>query len=257
MYFKTNNVSIYYEKYGTDDKTIIILPGWGDTRKTFTNIINYFKNNYTIYIMDYPGFGNSPILSSSLTIYDYTEIIKNFINKKNIKNPIIIAHSFGGRIATLLTTKYQVKIDKMILIDIAGIKHKKTLKQKLKEKIYKFLKKITNKSKNKEKYHKKLINIFGSKDYQSLPPGMHQTFKNIISENLTPFFSLIPSECLILWGKLDEATPLTDAYKINNLIKESELIIFPKGNHFPYLQYPVLINKIIFEFIKNGQKIKN
>ena len=136
MYFKSNNIKIYYEKYGNTNKTILILPGWGDTRETFNQIINCFKDNYTIYILDYPGFGKSPIPKKTLTIYDYTEIIYNFLNKNKINNPLIIAHSFGGRITTLLTTKYKVKIDKMLLIDIAGIKPKKTLKQKIKETIY-------------------------------------------------------------------------------------------------------------------------
>ena len=48
MYFKSNNIKIYYEKYGNTNKTILILPGWGDTRETFNQIINCFKDNYTI-----------------------------------------------------------------------------------------------------------------------------------------------------------------------------------------------------------------
>ena len=34
---------MYYEKYGTKKQNILILPGWGNTRETFNNIINYFK----------------------------------------------------------------------------------------------------------------------------------------------------------------------------------------------------------------------
>ena len=253
MYFKSNNIKIYYEKYGNANKTILILPGWGNTSKTFNQIINNFENNYTIYIVDYPGFGKSPTPKKTLTIYDYTEIIYNFLKKLKITNPLIIAHSFGGRISTLLTTKYKFKIDKMILIDIAGIKPKKTFKQKLKETTYKILKKIIKVSKNKEKYQKLLLKLFASTDYQDLPTGMHQTFKNIINEDLTTYIKTIPSECLIIWGRQDTSTPLKDAYKIKKLIKNSALIIFPNGNHFPYLQYPYLINKIIYEFIKEKE----
>ena len=101
-----------------------------------------------------------------------------------------------------------------------------------------------------EYYHQKLLKIFGSKDYQSLPKSMHKTFKNIVNENLIYYLKNIESEVLLLWGKLDKDTPLKDGYKMNNLIKNSALIIFPKGNHFSYLQYPYLTNKIIFEFIK-------
>ena len=58
MYIKIDNLSIYYEKYGNRKQTILILPGWGDNRKTFNNLIYYLKEYFTIYIIDYPGFGN-------------------------------------------------------------------------------------------------------------------------------------------------------------------------------------------------------
>lgn len=252
MYYNTEEFSIYYEKYGNKKKTILILPGWGDTRKTFFNIINYFKDDYTIYILDYPGFGNSIFPNKSLTIYDYANLIKNFMSDNSIINPIIIAHSFGGRIATLLTGYYNEKIDKMIMIDVASIKPKKTIFQFVKEKIYKLLKKsaFLLPKRKKDKYLQKLIKIFGSDDYKSIPKPMQDTFKNIVNENLIYYLKPIKSEVLLLWGKLDKSTPLKDGIKINNLIKNSEIIIFPKAGHFSYLDYPLLTNNIIKEFIK-------
>lgn len=252
MYFNNKDVSIYYEKYGNNKKNILILPGWGNTRTTFTNIINFFKDNYTIYIIDYPGFGNSPIPEKELTIYDYTNLVRDFLDEMQIKNPIIIAHSFGGRIATLLTGYYKEKIDKIIMIDAASIKPRKSIKVLIKQTTYKVLKKLTYllPKLKQEYYRQKLLKIFGSTDYQNLPNNMHKTFKNIVNENLIYYLKNIESEVLLLWGKLDKDTPLKDGYKMNNLIKNSALIIFPKGNHFSYLQYPYLTNKIIFEFIK-------
>ena len=252
MYFNNKDVSIYYEKYGNNKNTILILPGWGNTRTTFTNIINFFKDNYTIYIIDYPGFGNSPIPEKELTIYDYTNLVRDFLDEMQIKNPIIIAHSFGGRIATLLTGYYKEKIDKIIMIDAASIRPRKSIKVLIKQITYKVLKKLTYllPRLKQEYYRQKLLKGFGSTDYQKLPNNMHKTFKNIVNENLIYYLKNIESETLLLWGKLDKDTPLKDGYKMNNLIKNSALIIFPKGNHFSYLQYPYLTNKIIFEFIK-------
>lgn len=252
MYLTLNDITIYYEKYGNKEKTILILPGWGNTRETFHHIINHFKEDYTIYILDYPALGNSPIPSKTLTIYDYTELIIKFINHHNIKNPILIAHSFGGRITTLLTGYYKIQIEKLILIDIAGIKPKKTFKRFIKEKIYKLLRYLTKllPKKKQEPARQKLLNIFASADYNALPIQMKETFKNIINEDLKEYFKHIQSEALLIWGEQDQDTPLKDAYKINKLIKNSALIVFKKANHYSYLQYPELINNIIYEFIK-------
>ena len=58
------------------------------------------------------------------------------------------------------------------------------------------------------------------------------------------------SECLLIWGEFDCDTPLRDAYKINSLIKNSALIVYPRATHFSYLQQPYLTNQIIKEFLK-------
>ena len=141
------------------------------------------------------------------------------------------------------------------MIDVASIKPKKTIKAFLKEKIYKILKKLIKliPKLKQEYYHQKLIKVFASTDYQNLPNSMHKTFKNIVNENLYYYLKNIESEVLLLWGKLDYDTPLKDGYKMNNQIKDSTLIIFPKGNHFSYLQYPYLTNQIIYEFIKEKE----
>ena len=134
---------MYYEKYGDKGKTILILPGWGDTRKTFRYMIDYLKSNYTVYIFDYPGFGNSIFPNRDLTIYDYTNIIRDFIKDENIINPIIIAHSFGGRIATLIAGYYKDRINKLIMIDTSGIKPRKGPIKLLKQYTYKLLRKLS------------------------------------------------------------------------------------------------------------------
>lgn len=254
MYLTLDDITIYYEKYGNKEKTILILPGWGNTRESFHHIINYFKEDYSIYILDYPALGQSPIPPKTLTIYDYTELIIKFMNHNNIKNPIIIAHSFGGRITTLLTGFYKIKIDKIILIDIAGIKPKKTIKKFLREKIYKILRHLIKlfPKKRQEILRQHLLKIFGSSDYNALPLQMKETFKNIVNEDLTKYFQFVDSEALIIWGENDQDTPIKDAYKIKKLIKNSALITISKASHYSYLQYPYLINKIIYEFIKES-----
>ena len=50
MYYKNKDLALYYKMYGTGCNNIIILPGWGDTRKTFNEFINHYQEDYKIYI---------------------------------------------------------------------------------------------------------------------------------------------------------------------------------------------------------------
>lgn len=252
MYITLNNLNLYYEKYGTGQKEVLILPGWGNTRETFRYMISELENDFTIYILDYPGLGLSPVPDKALTLYDYTELIIAFMKKFNINKPIVIAHSFGGRITAILSGYYKIKLDRLILIDVAGLKPRKKLKIRLKQYLYKMLKKLTYllPKLKQETARQKLLKYFASSDYNSLPPGMHQTFKNIIKEDLSKYYKQIPNETILLWGSLDQDTPLYQAKKLNKLIKNSALIVLKNATHFSYLNYPKLTNSIIKSFLK-------
>lgn len=248
MYYENGSFSLFYEKYGTSKNTILILPGWGDTRNTFNYLIENLKEDFTIYIIDNPPFGNSKIKEEDLTIYDYTNLIREFMLHEDITNPIIIAHSFGGRIATLLSSYYKDPIKKLILINIAGIKHKNPIKKYSYKLFKKLIKIIPNKL--RKKINTYLLKKYSSSDYYSLDNNMKKTFQNIVNEDLTKYLKDINQETLILWGELDDATPLKDAYKIRKRIKNSELIVFKGANHYSYLNYPLLTLNIIKSFLK-------
>ena len=253
MTINYKDINLSYQKYGDGKDTIIILPGWGETRNTFLEIINILMIDYTIYILDYPGFGNTKFPNYNLTMDDYASLIISFLQQLNISNPNIIAHSFGGRIAILLSGKYNIPIKNLILIDSAGIKPKMTLKKKFKLKLYKALQSFANilPKTIKSKVKTYLFNKFSSSDYQALDENMRETFKNIINLDLTKYLSKIKANTLILWGEKDIDTPLKDGKIMNKKITNSELIIFPNCTHFCYLENTYVIIKIILCFLED------
>ena len=245
-------MNLSYKKYGDGKEIIVILPGWGETRNTFLEMINILMIDYTVYIIDYPGFGDTPFPNHDLTMDNYAEMVIKFLNDLNITNPIIIAHSFGGRISILLASKYNIPIKNLILIDSAGIIPKMTLKKKFRLNLYKTLQSLANylPKKIKCKFKTYLFNKFSSSDYQSLDENMRQTFKNIVNLDLTKYLSSINTNTLILWGEKDIDTPLKDGKLMHKKITNSELIIFPNCTHYCYLENTYVIIKIILCFLE-------
>ena len=244
--------NLYYEKYGSGKKSIIILPGWGDIRTSWNYIIDFLKDDFTVYIVDYPGFGNSKFPDKDLTIYDYTDIIYNWIQSLEIKDPILIGHSFGGRIIITLTGYYHYPFKHIVLMDSAGIKPRKTLRSILRNSFYKALKKgrYLLPKKYRDKYLTKIFSIFASPDYRNLEDKMRPTFRNVISEDLRHYLEKINANTLIIWGNKDTSTPIQDATLMHQKIPDSELIILDKVGHFPYLERPNLICNILYEQFK-------
>lgn len=252
MYYKKDNISLYYEKYGDKDKTIIILPGWGETRKTFAYMISFLEKYFTVYIVDYPGFGNTTFPDNDLTIYDYSSLIYDWIKELEIEDPILIGHSFGGRIISVLLGYYKYDFSNIILINSAGIKPKRTILKRIKGYSYKLLKFIGKllPKKLKKKWDNYFFKKFASTDYQNLNENMRKTFKNIVNEDLTFYMKNIKARTLLIWGEKDDATLVKDGYTMNRLIKNSELIVLKDIGHFSYLEKPSLVNCIIYEQLK-------
>ena len=141
----------------------------------------------------------------------------------------------------------------MILISAAGIKPITNKKKSFKQKIYKLLKKLAVlvPKKIRKLYLEKLISIFGSTDFKNLPEKLRKTFINIVNEDLTTYIKNVNVETLIIWGENDIDTPISDAYKMNELINNSKLKIIKKATHFSYLEYPLYIISLLNQFLIN------
>lgn len=252
MYITINDINIYYEKFGSGKTDILIIPGWGDNRRSFNNIINLLKNWFNVYIIDLFGFGKSSFPNRDLNIYEYAQVIKDFMSVVGIDNPILIGHSFGGRIIICLTGYLKINCQKILLFNPAGIIGRKSIKSYIKAFIYKVLKQISIiiPKKYKTAYIEFLISKFASIDYQNLNVKMRKTFSNIVNEDLTYLLENINCETLLIWGDKDIDTPLEDGLKMKRLIPFNELIVLKGKHHFTYLEDPYLINKILFEYIK-------
>ncbi len=248
MNFIYENINVNYEVKGVG-KTIIILHGWGRNMSDFSDITYTLSKKYQVYLIDLPGFGKSDNLVTPFNLDDYVSFLKNFIDSNNINNPIIIGHSFGGRIALRYASLY--KIDKMILIASAGIKRfsfkvkTKILLYKLKKRFYQTFNKITA--------YEKLISKSGSPDYKSSNDVMKKTLSNIVSINQRKDLEKIDIEVLLIWGKYDNSTPYKDALIMNKKINKSGLVTFNTG-HFPFLEDRYKFKKVIENYLQIEDK---
>lgn len=252
MFVEIDGLKIFYNIKG-DGNPVILLHGWGANSDSLYPIYNYLKNNYYVINLDLPGFGRSDIPLNSLNGEDYKNIILKFINYLNLKNYTIIGHSFGGRIGIRIAKENPTELKSLILIDSAGIREKKKVKQKISESTFKLLKKLVLKiikGKNQEKFLDKLRNIFGSTDYKSQKGVMRETLVKIVNEDLTSYLKDIINETLIIWGENDKELPVKHAYIMNNLIKNSKLVIIQNAGHFPFLDNLIKVLNSIESFLE-------
>ena len=254
MQIEINKLKINYIEKGPDSKTcVVLLHGWGANIASFNPIINELSNKLKVYAIDFPGFGLSQKPDESYHVEDYSKIVLEFINKKELKNVILIGHSFGGRVIIKLVGKLGFVPKKIILIDSAGIKPKKTFKRKIKERIYKVIKRAANLILGKEKAKKvidKYKNKLGSEDYKNADDTMKEVFKNVVNEDLRGYLPNIKVPTLLIWGDRDTETPIKDAKLMEELIPDAGLVTIQGAGHFSYLENTRFFMTVVNKFLE-------
>ncbi len=160
-------------------------------KRAFDSHLGQFRHIY----IDMPGFGNSTC-NMKLTTEDYASILESFISMIEADKTIVLGHSFGGKVATLLAP------DLLVLVGSAGILVPKPFKIRAKIALFKVLK-FTG--------FTALRRFFVAPDAQGL------------------------SQPMLCFGRQDTATPLWTAYRIAELMSDATVVEFD-GDHYFFLE---------------------
>ena len=239
MRINIKNNEVNYIQYG-EGKDILLLHGWGQNIEMMKYIGDNFFDRFRITILDFPGFGDSGELDTPWSIKDYSDMLEEFINRLSIKKPIIMGHSFGGRVAIRYSSNHP--IEKLVLFGSPCIRHQKNLP--LSVKILKGIKKLPGMDKIGE-YAK---NFIGSRDYKAASPVMRQTLVNVVNEDLTKFARDIEEPTLLIWGDNDLEAPVEDAKELEGIMLDAALIVLP-GSHYAYIENLGQVVNILNNFV--------
>lgn len=209
------------------ERQILFLHGWGSNKEVMKAAFADRFKGFTLVFVDMPGFGKSPN-EYILTTMDYAQIIRSFLESIQIRPFAMFGHSFGGKVATLLSPNM------LCLLSSAGIVEKKPFKVRAKIKIFKFLKKLFGDS---------MYRFFATKDADGMPKNMYETLKNVVDEDFSEYFAATKSKTLVFWGRNDTATSVLSGREIASLIANSHFYDFD-GDHYFFLKHSLAVEEI-------------
>ena len=202
------------------------------------------KNN--VLIIDLPGFGDSEEPKDTWSIYDYAQMVHELSKKLKIKNPILVGHSFGGKISLVYASMYETR--KLVLL--ASPYKKNIKKDTLKMKILKAMKKVPLLGKLADRAKK----YFGSTDYKNASVMMRKVLVKHVNLDVTEDAKKIKCPTILIWGTNDEAVPYEDAVELEKIISNCGLITYEGNTHYAYLERLVQTNNILKNFIGSDEK---
>lgn len=245
-------IRISYDVTGPEDAPpLLLMHGWGCNHSTVRSVAAIAEQHHRVYNVDLPGHGNSEEPPEPWNTSMMAEAVEELCKKLSIKQPVLIGHSFGGRLSLMMASRND--IPKMVLIDAAGIKAKRGFKKNVKIYTFKTIKNILLTFLGKEKGNKlvdRIRPIFGSADYKNSSSMMRNVMSRCTSEDLKYLMPDIKASTLLIWGTDDTATPLSDAETMEKLIPDAGLVKFDGCGHYSFLDNPFGFSLALKNFLR-------
>lgn len=226
----------YTETNAEATKALVFLHGWQSSAQAWSGIVARLADNpVRILCLDLPGFGSSPLPKSTWGVGEYAEMVVEFIQNLGLKEVILVGHSFGGRIGIKLAAMNPDVIEKLVLVDAAGLRNE-NLVNRLKVLAAKTVKPL---------FELPIIRNFKTHAYRAIGAvdladsgPLKETFLKTINEDLASCLPQIKAPTLLVWGADDTETPVAYGKIMNRLIPNSKLVVLDGASHFSFIDEP-------------------
>ncbi|MBQ6000971.1 MAG: alpha/beta hydrolase [Clostridia bacterium] len=243
--------SVHCEWFGEGSQTVVVLHGWGTSITVMQSVIDHLAaRGLRVLALDFPGFGASPPPPFAWGVPEYAKATAELLEQLQVKSPILLGHSFGGRVILYLTGALGFCAHRLILVDAAGIKpppgkaSRKTRLFKMgKATLSVFPKSI------REPLLERLREHFGSADYRAAQGVMRDVLVKTLSLDLAPLLPDIPTEALLIWGSADTATPLWQGQRMEQLLPNAGLAVIEGAGHYTFFDNPLRFYAILDSYL--------
>jgi pimeloyl-ACP methyl ester carboxylesterase len=233
---------------------LILIHGIGGDADDWAFCLDALARSHRVIALDLPGFGRSGKPHISYTIAGFVEMLERFLRTLNVEHATLVGHSLGGWIAATYALNFPQHLDKLVLLDAAGVwgdmtelpvdLHVSTLAHM--REVFQFLfydKRLATDSLIELAYSQHLERNDGY--------TIHSILQNTSDgrERLDDRISGLTVPTLILWGENDAMIPLTAGRRIHELVPGSKLEIIPQCGHLPNLEKPAELVRRILEFV--------
>ncbi|XBC37627.1 MAG: pimeloyl-ACP methyl ester esterase BioH [Buchnera aphidicola (Meitanaphis microgallis)] len=250
----------FWNTIGTGKVHLVLIHGWGFNSKIWNTLLSELNTNFTIHLVDLPGFGKNNALQF-MNLKNTAKLLAQYIPK----NAILLGWSMGGLIISKMALSYPEKIKGLISVSSSpcflirpnwpGISKNTLLKfycqlvKNYEKTIENFIRIQTINS----KYLNKDTNIL-KKIVLSQPKPRMSTLKKglelLYSSDLRKEITKIKIPFLRIYGSLDALVPKTIAKILDKKLPNSQSVIINRCTHAPFISDKYKFCSIILKFSK-------
>ena len=211
--------------------------GWQMDREALRPFANAIAGQATHLLLDFPGFGVSPMPPDVWGTAAYADALAPILEKyRSVKKIIWVGHSFGCRVGLQMAARHPKLVNGLFLFAAAGLPRQhsfiENVTYKCRTVVYKILKHLMLiAGLDTDPLAKKI----GGKDYRVVG-DVRSLFLNIICENPVEEFKKIHCPVSLIYGANDTQTPSEIGERLCKIIPNTKMCVLPNHDHYSVLR---------------------
>lgn len=270
-HIQVGKINTRYWVEGSHGSSIVLIHGIARFVEDWRPSFDALAAHHRVYALDLPGHGRTDKPADmSLAIADLALFIRDFMGALQIERAHVVGHSLGGAIATRLTILYPAAVDKLILVDCAGLgKEGPTILKVCTLPVLGEL--LTRPSRSgsarflRMTVHDPAVmtdDLIELTLQMASLPGAHQSFLRTLRANVSLFgqrksmygpnldgLAFITRPVLVIWGRGDPFIPVAHAGTAAKNLPNASVRILDNCGHIPMIEHTPAFNDLLLGFL--------
>jgi pimeloyl-ACP methyl ester carboxylesterase len=244
---------IHYVEAG-QGPALIFLHGLGAVKEIWAPNVGPFSAKYHVYSLDQIGFGRSDKPLLDYRISTFSDFVYGFMQSQQLSKATLVGNSLGGWIALDFALQHPGMVDKVVLVDSAGLPWQSQPAVNLNPASVA----ATRKMFNALFYDKKIATdefveqVFANHMSNNDGYTIQRTLQGFSTENQfldEAKLASIHVPTLVVWGREDQLLPVAAGEKFRDHIPGAKMVVFDQCGHVPQIEKSAEFNKAVLDFL--------
>ena len=249
---------------------LVLVHGFGDSVSTWSRVIGPLAEHHRVVALDVLGAGRTDKPKEAMPFSRLARFVHDFMDALEIERANVLGQSMGGAIVLDLAIQWPEKVDKLVLVDSAGLGREMSIDLRvctlpvLGWFLTRTSRRQTGSFLRKTVYDPSLISEAMVESFCELGtlPGAHAAMLSWLRNNadfggwredvvrpVVDKLGSITAPTLIFWGRQDRIIPVAHSAVAERGIRGARLHIFDPCGHVPQLEWPEEFGSLVIDFL--------
>lgn len=230
-------------EYGTAAERLLLIHGLSGSSRWWWRNVPELAARYRVVIPDLIGFGRTPRPLGPLPeIAEVADLLAEWLIETGRGQGHVVGHSMGGQIAVHLAAKYPDRVDRLVLVDSAGIPRPASPRG--------LMRTAAEIAPLWRWGDPRFIPVIARDALTAGPRTLVEAIRRILRDDVRPLLERIAAPTLVIWGEWDTWVPVSDAWEFRTRIPDARLAVLRGTAHNPMVDRAADFNRLVLRFLE-------